>query len=134
MIVRSCATESPLPTAVRGGTAGDTPPRPRSPWHLTHANWTKSCAPAATWSLTGCPGVVAGVGAVTVRVTVFVLPHPETTTSIAAASPNASAYRLRFTPRSLHSVAEAPAAAVSGSEPVDCACAEMLDGSRAAGR
>src|SRR6266568_7084270 len=37
-----------LATFVSDGTTGETPPRPWSPWHCAHANWEKSCAPAAT--------------------------------------------------------------------------------------
>ena len=47
MMCDSCATVSALPTVVSAGTSGETPPRPRSPWHWTHANWTNVCAPAA---------------------------------------------------------------------------------------
>src|SRR6266487_6136844 len=37
-----------LPIGLSAGTSPETPPRPWSPWQAEQANWTKSCAPAAT--------------------------------------------------------------------------------------
>jgi hypothetical protein len=48
MMCVSCATVRLWPAVFSAGTAGSTPPRPRKPWHWTHANWTNVCAPAAT--------------------------------------------------------------------------------------
>src|ERR1700693_3425652 len=55
------------------GTSGETPPRPRSPWHCAQANEEKSCAPAATGGSIGVdePGVVPEAEMVTVRVCVW---------------------------------------------------------------
>src|SRR5262245_41345114 len=52
MIVLSWRTVSALPICFSGGTSGDTPPRPCRPWHDAQANWTKRCAPIATWGAT----------------------------------------------------------------------------------
>src|SRR6478609_2839313 len=64
MMCVSCATVNALPSVFSAGTSGDTPPAPPMPWHWAHANWTKSCAPAATVLLTG---VVLEPGAGDVR-------------------------------------------------------------------
>jgi len=66
MIVRSFCALSALPTLVRAGTSAETPPRPCSPWHCEHANWTKTWPPAATVgsSVGVAAAVTAGVGAV----------------------------------------------------------------------
>src|SRR5689334_9809753 len=96
MIVFSWDTVSCGPTSVRAGTDGDTPPRPRSPWHLAQANCTKSWAPAATGSVTGRARGGCGAGAVTVCVTVFVLPHPDTATSRNAAIAKATPKNVRL--------------------------------------
>src|SRR5689334_2418539 len=96
MIVFSWETVRWGPASARAGTSGETPPRPRSPWHLAQANWTKSWAPAATGSLTGRPRGGCGAGAVTVCVTVFVLPQPDTATSRNAATAKATAENVRL--------------------------------------
>ena len=48
MMCVSWADRELWPTVFSAGTAGETPPRPCRPWHWAQANWTKSCAPAAT--------------------------------------------------------------------------------------
>src|SRR3984893_11750058 len=53
MMRRSCAGVSERATVESAGTSGETPPRPRSPWHCAQANNVKSCAPAATWGSIG---------------------------------------------------------------------------------
>ena len=49
----------------------ETPPVPCSPWHWAQANWTKSCAPAATAGSTCSTGALV-VGAADVTVTVVI--------------------------------------------------------------
>src|SRR6266568_6081389 len=69
MIERSRAGVSWLATLLSAGTSGETPPRPRSPWHCAHANSEKSCAPAATCGSIGADEEEdAGPANVTVRV------------------------------------------------------------------
>ena len=48
MIDVSSRTVNTLPIFSRAGTYGETPPRPRSPWHWPQANYTSQWVPAAT--------------------------------------------------------------------------------------
>ncbi len=92
MIDRSRCALSEFPTPVRAGTSGETPPRPCMPWHLAQANWTKTCAPAATFGSKAAPAVVVvAPPAATVTVFAFVVSCPTTqpTTAAANASPSA---------------------------------------------
>src|SRR5436190_5945717 len=73
------------------------------PWHCAHANWTKSCPPAATVSLTAVCWLGVVSETVTVLVTVFVLPQavaiPVTKTPAAATAPIVRSERVRNTRR-----------------------------------
>jgi len=67
MMCVSWSTVSVLPAVVSEGTSGETPPWPFRPWHWAQANWTNSCAPAATFGSTAAELVVATVPTVVVR-------------------------------------------------------------------
>ncbi len=89
MIDRSSDGVSSFATPVSAGTSGETPPRPSSPWHWAQANWTKSCAPAATCGSTAATAVGE---AVAVGVAVFsLLPVPLAATPIRPPTPTRAA-------------------------------------------
>jgi endonuclease VIII len=85
MMVLSCATVRCEPAPFSAGTNGETPPLPWRPWHCAQANWTKTCAPVATSSLTFVAPPFWTAPTVTVFVTVFV-PHAARPTAAISAT------------------------------------------------